>query len=260
MKILAINSSFRGSKGFSKFLIGKLFEGARGQGAECENINLSELKIKHCIDCQVCQKPDHFLKCVYNDKDDVAMIYNKMRDADIIIFATPIYTFGMSSLLKMLLERYYGTANVGGFYLTNSGLFFHHVDNDICRKPFVTLVVCDNLEDETPKNTVSFFKTYSKFMDAKMVGTLVRKSAGMFGFNQEEKSNNPIIASVYNSYILAGKELATLGRISKPTEKKANEPMVKIPFFAKPMLKLGFGKEKIADAHEKMMQSIVKRV
>lgn len=260
MKILAINSSLRGSKGFSKFLIDKLFEGAREEGTECVNINLAELKINHCIDCQVCQKPNHFLECVFNDKDDVAMIYNKMREADIIIFATPVYTFGMSSLLKMLLERYYGISKVGEFNLSKSGLFFHHVDKDICQKPFVTLVVCDNLEDETPKNIVSFFKTYSKFMDAEMVGTLVRKSAGMLGFNQEEKSNNPVIVSIYNSYIQAGKELATLGRISKPTEKKANEPMVKIPFFAKPMLKLGFGRKKIVATHDKMMHSIIKRV
>jgi len=260
MKILAINSSFKGNMGSSKFLIDKLFEGARGEGAECENINLVELKINHCIDCQVCQKPDHFLKCIYNDKDDVAMIYNKMREADIIIFATPVYTFGMSSLLKMLLERYYGTSEVGKFHFTKSGLFFHHVDNDICRKPFVTLVVCDNPEDETPKNIVSFFKTYSKFMDAEMVGTLVRKSAGMIGFSQEEKCNNPVIVSVYNAYILAGRELATLERISKRTEKKANEPMVSMPFFVKSMLKLGFGREKIVEAHEKMLESIIKRV
>lgn len=259
MKILAINSSFRGAKGFSKFLIDKIFEGAGAEGAECENINLAELKINHCIDCQVCQNPDHFGECVYQGKDDVDMIYKKMRDSDVIIFATPIYTLGMSSLLKMLFERYYSTANVGEFYLTNSGLFFHHVDNDLCRKPFAVLVVCDNLEDETVKNTVSFFKTYSKFMDAKMVGTLVRKSAGMFGFNQKEKSNNPVTTSVYDAYILAGRELAILGKISKQTEKKTNEPMVKIPFFAKPMLKLGFGREKIAAVQKKMMQSIIKR-
>lgn len=260
MKILAINSSFRGSKGFSKFLIDKLFEGAREEGAKCENINLAELRINHCIDCQVCQKPDHFLKCVFNDKDDVAMIYNKMREADVIVFATPVYIFEMSSLLKMLLERNYSTAKVGEFNLTKSGLFFHHVDKDITQKPFIALVVCDNLENETPKNIVSFFKTYARFMDAEIVGTLVRKSAGMFGFNQKEKNKSPIVLSVYDSYVQAGRELASVGRISKSTQKKANKPMVRMPFFVKPMLKLGFGRRKIVEAHDKVMESIIKRV
>lgn len=108
MKILAINSSFRGSKGFTKFLIDKLFQGATENGADCETINLSELKINHCIDCQVCRRPEHYLNCIFHEKDDVAMVYNKMKEADMIIFATPVYTFAMSSLLKMLLERCYG--------------------------------------------------------------------------------------------------------------------------------------------------------
>ena len=162
--------------------------------------------------------------------------------------------------IKMFLERNYSTAKIGEFNLTKRGLFFHHVDKDICKKPFVVLVVCDNLENETPKNIVSFFKTYSKFMDAEIVGTLVRKSAGMFGFNQKEKNKSPVVLSVYAAYVQAGRELASLGRISKSTQKKANRPMVKIPFFIKLMLKFGFGRGKIVEAHDKVMESIVKRV
>lgn len=256
MKILAINSSFRGDKGFSKFLIDKLFQGARTLGAECENVNLSELKINHCIDCQVCQRPDHFLKCILND--DAGMLYNKMREADLIIFATPVYTFGISSLLKTFIERNYSTSNVGEFYLTKSGLFFHHVDNDICRKPFVALVVCDNIEFETTKNAVEYFKTYAKFMDTEMVGTIVRKSAGMFGFDKGETSNQAI-KDIYDSYIQAGIELASNGRISKSTESKANKPLINIPFFIKPMLKLGFGREKVIEVQRKMMTAVIKR-
>lgn len=104
----------------------------------------------------------------------------------------------------------------------------------------------------------SYFKTYSKFMDAEIVGKLVRKSAGMFGFNQAEKNSSPVILRVYDSYIQAGKELASLGRISRSTEKKANEPMIKLPLFIKPMLKLGIGREKVIEAHNKTMQSVVK--
>lgn len=260
MKILAINSSFRGSKGFSNFLIEKLFNGAREEGADCETINLSELKVNHCIDCQVCQKPEHFLKCVFNDKDDFAMIYDKMKEADLIIYASPVYTFGMSSLLKTLFERFYSKAKVGEFNLTKSGLFFHHVDNDISTKPFVVLVVCDNLEDAMPHNTLSFFKTYSKFNDIKPAGILVRKSAAMFGFNEKVENSSSLVSDVYDAYVQAGRELALFKKINKNTEKKANKPMVKIPFFVKPMMKLGFGREKILEGHRKIMNSAVKRI
>jgi putative NADPH-quinone reductase len=259
MKILAINSSFRGSKGFSKHLIDHLFQGAREKGAECELVNLTELKLNHCIDCQVCQKPTHFLKCVFNDKDDVEMIYKKMREADILIFATPVYTMGMSSLLKTLLERYYSTAKVGEFSFTKSGLYFHHVDPGICKKPFVVLAICDNPESEMTKNIVSFFKTYSKFMDAESVGMLVRRSVGMFCFNKPKPNNSPIVLNVYDAYIQAGRELGEFGRITKQTQKKTNQPLIKIPIFVKLLLKLGFGKEKIIEQHKKVMQSIIDR-
>lgn len=259
MKILSINSSFRGSNGFSKFLIDHLFQGAEEKGAECENINLSELKLNHCIDCQVCQKSTHFLRCIFSDKDDVSAVYKKMRNADILIFATPVYTMGMSSLLKILLERFYSTSKVGEFSFTKSGLYFHHVDPDICKKPFVILTVCDNPEAEMTKNIISFFKTYSKFMDTESVGMLVRKSAGMFAFNKPKPNNSPIVLSIYDAYIQAGRELVELGKITKQTQKKASQPLIKFPIFMKPLLRLGFGKEKIMEQHKKIMQSIIYR-
>ncbi|EKQ51568.1 MULTISPECIES: flavodoxin family protein [unclassified Clostridium] len=259
MKILAINSSLRGKKGFSKVLIDRLFDGAESKGAECEVIHLADLKINRCIDCQVCQRPDHFLKCAFHDKDDVNLIFQKMRKADLILFATPIYTFGISSLLKTFIERYYCTANVSTFHVTKSGLFFHHTDHDICGKPFAALIVYDNLEDEMYKNIFSYFKTYAKFSEAEMVGTLIRKSAGMFHSNIKEAKNNPVIDRVFTAYTQADRELATQKRISTSTEKKANEPIIKIPFFVKLMLKLGIGRDKIVDAHRKIMKAVIKR-
>lgn len=259
MKILAINSSFRGPKGVSAFLIDKLFKGAMEKGAECETIHLAELQINHCIDCQLCQTPGHFLKCTFDEKDDASFVFSKMREADLIIFATPVYVLGMSSLLKTLFERFYSTAKVGEFHLTKSGMFFHHGDQALV-KPFLPLVVYDNLETEMPKNIISYFKTYSKFADADLVGTLIRKSAGMLGLFESPTSNHAISNSIFEAYVQAGRELVTQKKISKPTEKKANQPIIRLPFFVKPMLKLGIGRDQIEKGHARMMESIIKRV
>ncbi len=259
MKILAINSSFRGSKGVSAFLIDKLFKGALEKGAECETIHLAELQINHCIDCQLCQTPEHLLKCIFDEKDDVSFVFRKMREADLIIYATPVYVLGMSSLLKTLLERIYSTAKVGEFHFTKSGMFFHHGDQTLTQKPFVPLVVYDNLETEMPKNIISYFKTYSKFADAELAGTLIRKSAGMLGVFASPTSNQATADSIFQAYEQAGRELATQRKISKLTEKKANQPIIRLPFFVKPMLKLGIGKEQIVKGHARMMKSVVKR-
>ena len=59
------------------------------------------------------------------------------------------------------------------------------MNKSICSKPFITLICCDNVEDETPKNVLSYFKTYSKFMDAPQIGTLIRNAGSLTGHGKE---------------------------------------------------------------------------
>lgn len=223
MNILAINASFRGGRGVTAALADRLLAGAAAAGAQVERIDLAGLELKHCIDCQRCQTETHFLRCVL--KDDMDMVYQRMREADLIVFATPVYTFGMSSLLKTVLERYYFTAKVQKFSITQSGLFFHNVDERICAKPFAVVAVCDNMMDATPHNVIGYFQTYAAFMDAPMVGSLVRKSASLL--RKPHARTRPI----FEAYEQAGRELVAAGRISRQTERRANADLLGLPFF-----------------------------
>jgi multimeric flavodoxin WrbA len=231
MKITAINASHRGDEGFTHFLINKIASGAAQQGALFETVVLTKHRINRCIGCQVCHTEKSYLKCIYEDKDDVKEIFDKMREADILIFATPVYLFNMSGLLKIFLDRINSTGDSGKLQLSKSGLFFHHIDHELCSKPFVLLVCCDNLEDETPKNVISYFRTYSKFMDAPIVGTLVRKSGKLIGHGKssDKEKQYPKIYDVYEAFQQAGKDLATTGRISSKTQKRANQHIINIP-------------------------------
>ena len=234
MKILAINGSHTGRRGYTHFLIEKLFEGAKNAGADCEEITLAKLKINICKGCGVCNTEKHLLKCIYEEKDDVAMIFNKMRKADIIIYATPIYVFNMSGLLKVFIDRINATGNSKEFKLSKSGLFFHHISKDIYSKPFVTLICHDNFENEMSKNVVSYFKTFSKFMDAPQVGTIIRRSGKVTGHgkNPEKEKQYPKILESYKALELAGKELVTKGKISRKTQKTASQDIIPVPFFS----------------------------
>lgn len=233
MKILAINSSYRGNKGHSGFLLDKLFSGAMESGAECEVVTLSEKKMNLCKACGTCQTEKHYLKCIYDEKDDAKSIFNKMADADIIIFATPVYIFGISGLMKIFIDRLYSTSDVNDLRISKSGLLFHHINHSISSKPFVTLVCCDNLEDETPKNILSYFKTYSRFMDAPQVGELVRNACTLTGHGKDldKEDKFPKIHHVYDAYKQAGRELVEYGKITKKTQKRANQEIIPVPLF-----------------------------
>lgn len=77
-------------------------EGCRRAGAGAETIYLREKKIRHCSGCFTCwtKTPG---KCIFDD--DVAGIMKKSDEADLVVFASPLYHFGIISLMKKYIER-----------------------------------------------------------------------------------------------------------------------------------------------------------
>ena len=98
-KVLVITTSLR-AKSNSDILAERLIAGAKDAGHEVEHISLKGKEIRFCIGCLACQKTQ---KCVL--KDDAAEIAEKVRNADTLVFATPIYYYEMSGQMKTLLDR-----------------------------------------------------------------------------------------------------------------------------------------------------------
>ena len=97
--VLIISSSLRGGSN-SEILAHEAERGAIEAGNVVEFINLKGKDIKFCIGCLACQKTG---KCV--QKDDMAEMIAKVQNADVLIFATPIYYYEMSGQLKTFLDR-----------------------------------------------------------------------------------------------------------------------------------------------------------
>ena len=105
-KVLVISTSLR-ARSNSDVLTERLVAGARDAGHAVEHISLKGKEIKYCIGCLSCMKTQ---RCV--QKDDAAEIAEKVKRADILVFATPIYYYEMSGQMKTLLDRMnplYGT-------------------------------------------------------------------------------------------------------------------------------------------------------
>ncbi|MFX0124084.1 MAG: flavodoxin family protein [Candidatus Hodarchaeota archaeon] len=92
-------------KGNSSILAESLAKGAKDSNAEVEEFFLQNMDIKPCNACDVCiKKPEK--GCVIDD--DMQLIYPKLRSADSIVIATPIYWFNMSAQTKIFIDRFYG--------------------------------------------------------------------------------------------------------------------------------------------------------
>lgn len=98
-KILIISTSLRGVSN-SHLLAESFASGAHDAGNDVERLTLHNKEIKFCIGCLSCQNTG---ECVI--KDDAPAIVRKMHDADVLVFATPIYYYEMSGQLKTLLDR-----------------------------------------------------------------------------------------------------------------------------------------------------------
>lgn len=98
-KVLVITTSFR-NKSNSEKLADYFIKGAKESENQVEKIELRSKEIHFCRGCLACQKIG---KCVI--KDDANEIIEKMRNAEVIVFATPIYYYEMSGQMKTLLDR-----------------------------------------------------------------------------------------------------------------------------------------------------------
>ncbi len=98
-KVVVISTSLRPGSN-SNALAEQFAEGAKTAGNEVEFISLRGKEIKFCIGCMSCQNTG---ACVF--KDDVPAIMDKVLDADVVCWATPIYYYEMSGQMKTLIDR-----------------------------------------------------------------------------------------------------------------------------------------------------------
>jgi len=251
-KIVAINGSHR-KNGYSNFLLEKMGNGIKKANVDFEIIHLRGKKINPCISCGTCHTEKSWLKCIYAEKDDVCEIFNKIREADLVIYATPIYVGTMSGLMKILFDRFFSTFDINNIYLSKNGLIHHFIDHSLNSKPFVTQIICNGLEDIMTRNTVNYFKDYSKIMEAENCGIIVRNAVRMSGYGKEPpliESMRPKYNNIHEAFELAGEEIAKLGRITKRTLKKTGQDVFPIPF-AHFLKKLPFVKRKIVQMAHK---------
>lgn len=98
-KVVIISSSPR-KGGNSDTMADAFLMGAIEAGNEVEKINIRDMELKFCIGCLSCLRTG---KCVLTD--GMNELYDKVQHADILVFATPVYYYGMTGQLKTFLDR-----------------------------------------------------------------------------------------------------------------------------------------------------------
>jgi len=100
MKILAIHGSPRTVRSNTRRLAQFVLEGAAEDGAETEMIDLCDLRVTPCTACEGCSFSGI---CVFDD--DVPLIIERMKEADGIVFASPVYIDNITGQMKVFFDR-----------------------------------------------------------------------------------------------------------------------------------------------------------
>ena len=122
MKVLAINSSPRAS-GVSKteIMLDALVRGMCEAGAEVETVHLRKKKVKNCLGCFACWTKTPGV-CIQKD-DMTDELFPKWLEADLAVYATPLYHYTVNATLKAFIER---TLPIAEPFFSRKGEVTHH--------------------------------------------------------------------------------------------------------------------------------------
>ncbi len=83
-------------------MVGAFCEGAKATGHEVEEYHVGRMKIAGCMGCEYCHTKGNGT-CV--QKDDLEKIMPAYREADMFVFASPIYYLTMTAQMEAAIQR-----------------------------------------------------------------------------------------------------------------------------------------------------------
>ena len=156
MKIVVLMGS-PNKNGSTGILADSFARGAAESGHDCEIIDVCHANIHPCIGCVRCGYEG---PCV--QKDDVEQIRGKLLASDMVVFATPLYYYGMTAQLKAVVDR---------FCAYNSSLNSRHLKSAL-------LTVAWNADDWTFEALEAHYKTLVRYIRFKDMGMVLGYGCG----------------------------------------------------------------------------------
>jgi len=216
MKILGIQGSPRPQASNTDILLQEFLKGARSQDAETETIYLKEKDIHSCLGCYTCwtKTPG---TCVF--KDDMPELLEKVRACDVLVYATPLYNWNMTSLLKGFLERLLPLYDP---HLVKTGETYRHPERYEVSWKMVLVSTCGLPEISHFDGLRGIFCQIERFGQAPLIGELLMPSGELL----KQESLRETVQGVLQAAYQAGVEVVRDGRVSEETEAQIQKPVI----------------------------------
>lgn len=166
MKILILQGS-PNRDGSTAMLADEFARGARQAGHEAERVDVAHAGVRPCTGCVVCgygARP-----CVQRDGMDA--IAEKVLGADLLALATPLYYYGMTAQLKIVIDR---------FCANNSAITARRLDA-------VLLADAWNADDWTFDALVAHYETLCRYLGMRDRGRVLGYGCGTPGMTRASR-------------------------------------------------------------------------
>ncbi len=213
MKVIAINSSPRGDE-ISKtwMMLDALVKGMTEAGAEVETIHLRQKKVKNCIGCFTCWTKTPGL-CVQKD-DMTTELFPKWLEADLAVYATPLYHYTVNATMKAFIER---TLPVVEPFLKRLDDATSH---PLRQNPPRAVVL--SVAGFPEMSVFAQLTSYMNFLLRKsLVAEIYRPGAEMMNLPQFSEKTKEILEATAQG----GRELGQSMKISQETLKRVTQPL-----------------------------------
>lgn len=156
MKIVVLQGS-PNKKGSTAMLAEEFTRGAESAGHQVCRFDVAYMHVKPCTGCVACGYEG---PCV--QKDDNQKIREAILAADMLVFATPLYYYGMSAQLKIVVDR---------FCAYNSSINRKHMKSAL-------LTVAWNSDDWTFDALESHYRTLVRYLNLEDCGMVLGRGCG----------------------------------------------------------------------------------
>jgi multimeric flavodoxin WrbA len=210
-------------KGNTALILNPFLEGMRQAGAEVEVLYTRKLKINPCLADLNCvfKTPG---RCIQND--DMNGIYPMVRQADVWVFASPVYWDGLSAPLKGLLDRL--VALGCPLFEIRDGHSRHPMSPDAKPGKVVLVSTCGFWEMDNFDPMLAHVQAISRNNGREFAGALLRPHgptlAGM------AKAGAPV-GDIFDAAREAGRQLVQDGRMSPETLAAISRPLLPLESF-----------------------------
>jgi multimeric flavodoxin WrbA len=213
-KVLVVNGCLRMEKSNTAKILTPFLEGIKQVGADVEMVYIKRLNIKPCQGDFNCWT--RTLGVCHID-DDMQMLYPKMRDTDILVFATPVY-LPLPGEMQNVLNRM--VSLIDPVVKTRKGRTRARFFKDVKIKTIVLVSSSGWWEKENCGTVVRIIRELAEDASVKFAGALLRPHIDWLGKNQEKAKK------IYSAAQQAGSQLITEGKMATKLLNIISQPLI----------------------------------